>query len=832
MLKRITYIAIFYFPILVGILYSQDWSMTITAQDVSQVGSSDNITLGMCENCHDGFHFGEDEYDLPNGGFSFTDIQFTNTDWLGDTSIHIVDIDNDGILDTNYNTCSDWDFFIDKKGMHEPSDLLTWAISGYSQGLSDIPISLTWGFEDISTDYEIYLYIGETGYNMRSQSSLMISSSDLQSGFDMETFLPLPNVHILIGGCASTGTTTYFMDSDGDGWGTGLPQEYCAGFQPEGLISNDEDGNDEIFCLSNVIDLCDECDGTNACVDCNDIVWGSALLDSCGICSGEETGHVADSDIDCNTECFGTAFFDDCGICAEGSTGIIADFDKDCTGTCFGDAEIDDCNVCDGYNISCLDEIFLSGPENLNAHIHDDVIDITWDQPNYPEETRILGFNIYKQGTILALIANVIEESYTANDSEGTFCVSAYDQYNNESELNCALASEMVNTDFVFTNGANLISFPALPVDTTLIGMFSALGDSIHGVITEGRSAVRHNGVWVGSLLGIEPHRGYWVLIDIGDPFGIVDFSKQGFPTPQTLEYTLFEGANLISYIGNDNVDLSLAIPDATENLFTDVISAGNAAQYHPTLGWIGSLSTFYQGKGYWVKVTQDLSFQWELASFMQTSERRINSTEFSSDFQFKQSTLQSFYFIETIHGITTDNEQFKILAYCNDVVVGSRNWDGGFIDIPAMGDDGEDYSNGYCGEGDTPKFKLYSQGTGVLRNLRSDHIPGWSNNNIQFVTLSIHDAVEIPVRTGIVSAFPNPFNPETVIQYSLESDDLVSITILNINGQLIETLISMHQPAGEHRLIWNAGSQPSGLYLLVLNTSGEYHTQKLMLLK
>ena len=81
--------------------------MTITADDIGGVGSSDQITLGMCQDCQDGFEFGEDEYDLPSPPGYHTDISFFNYDWIGTS-------DNNEII------CDNPEFHIDKKSFHEP----------------------------------------------------------------------------------------------------------------------------------------------------------------------------------------------------------------------------------------------------------------------------------------------------------------------------------------------------------------------------------------------------------------------------------------------------------------------------------------------------------------------------------------------------------------------------------------------------------------------------------------------------------------------------------------------------------------------------------------
>ena len=56
-----------------------------------------------------------------------------------------------------------------------------------------------------------------------------------------------------------------------------------------------------------------------------------------------------------------------------------------------------------------LDEIFLDGPLDINAYINNDIIELHWNQPNYPENDAILGFNIYRNGEYLT---STVEEEY------------------------------------------------------------------------------------------------------------------------------------------------------------------------------------------------------------------------------------------------------------------------------------------------------------------------------------------------------------------------------------------------------------------------------------
>ena len=592
------YIQIIQF-VLLGFSIGQNWSMTINAQDVEQIGASDYIILEMCTGCYDDFHFGEDEYDLPSPPNYYTDIAFTNFNWVG-------------TYDENGNECINPEFYIDKKDFHDPSELTVWTIGGFSNlPNTNSSIELSWMFDELPSEYELYIYIDDTGHSMREQTSLIIDSNELLVNYDPNLGTFSSNIEILIGGCASEGTTTYYYDSDGDGYGGELenPQELCSGFEPTGWVNNNNDINDNFYCEENFIDLCNICNGENECLDCNDEPWGQAEIDECGICSGGNTDHIANSDMDCFGTCFGNAEIDDCNICSGGNTDHIANSDVDCSGTCFGNAEIDDCNICDGFNQSCLNDIFLSGPENVYAYINNDIIELQWNQTNYPENEAILGFNIYRNNEYID--STTAEEYIVSQFADGEFCISAFDQYNNESQLKCNIATDQQEFCWTLKDGLNLISYPVLPFDISVNNIFSSIDNYIEGIISEGDAAsLLPNGVWVGSLTEIENHRAYWVKIDLGDPFATQEYCITGYPVPQSLSYELSEGANLISYLGENQNQILNALGMYNNN-FEAIIGAANAAYNNPELGWVGSLINLEKGDGYWVIVNNNFIFYW-----------------------------------------------------------------------------------------------------------------------------------------------------------------------------------------------------------------------------
>ena len=103
--------------------------------------------MGVSDSCSDGFHYGEDEYDLNSDIIDYSDIQFMNVDWLNQ-------VDSNGVV------CESPEFFSDLKSFHEPSDLQVWKITGTCANAVQNSINtaeLSWVVDSLSQDYEIYM---------------------------------------------------------------------------------------------------------------------------------------------------------------------------------------------------------------------------------------------------------------------------------------------------------------------------------------------------------------------------------------------------------------------------------------------------------------------------------------------------------------------------------------------------------------------------------------------------------------------------------------------------------------------------------------------------
>ncbi len=98
-------------------------------------------------------------------------------------------------------------------------------------------------------------------------------------------------------------------------------------------------------------------------------------------------------------------------------------------------------------------------------------------------------------------------------------------------------------------------------------------------------------------------------------------------------------------------------------------------------------------------------------------------------------------------------------------------------------------------------------------------------------------DAEAVTLKTAMNAPYPNPFNPNTKLMFTLAESQKVELDIYDLRGQLIKRLANGVYSAGEHLLIWEGRTDQgrevgSGVYLARL-TAGEYvRTHRLMLVK
>jgi hypothetical protein len=95
----------------------------------------------------------------------------------------------------------------------------------------------------------------------------------------------------------------------------------------------------------------------------------------------------------------------------------------------------------------------------------------------------------------------------------------------------------------------------------------------------------------------------------------------------------------------------------------------------------------------------------------------------------------------------------------------------------------------------------------------------------------------QLPQANTISSNYPNPFNPQTTIVYSVRSPGFVKLKVYDVRGCLVRTLVDGNADAGTFEIPWfaeddNGRDVASGIYFCVLETSTDHATRKLVVVR
>jgi hypothetical protein len=132
--------------------------------------------------------------------------------------------------------------------------------------------------------------------------------------------------------------------------------------------------------------------------------------------------------------------------------------------------------------------------------------------------------------------------------------------------------------------------------------------------------------------------------------------------------------------------------------------------------------------------------------------------------------------------------------------------------------------------EMDTLMFSLINNSNYLLPQLAPD-------GNYCPVSVQLENESRFPDTFQLFSAYPNPFNPETNINFSVPSGTLFRIEIIDIQGNVIKTLIEDESSQGYGQIKWDGRDQrnlmmSSGIYFYRLSSSSFIETKKIIFLR
>ena len=99
-------------------------------------------------------------------------------------------------------------------------------------------------------------------------------------------------------------------------------------------------------------------------------------------------------------------------------------------------------------------------------------------------------------------------------------------------------------------------------------------------------------------------------------------------------------------------------------------------------------------------------------------------------------------------------------------------------------------------------------------------------------VSIDGENEIQLPSTVTLYQNYPNPFNPETILSFSLPENMAARLSIYDIRGREVETLINEVLPAGDHKLSFNGSDYAAGVYMMVLETESQRLAKRMLLLK
>jgi len=111
------------------------------------------------------------------------------------------------------------------------------------------------------------------------------------------------------------------------------------------------------------------------------------------------------------------------------------------------------------------------------------------------------------------------------------------------------------------------------------------------------------------------------------------------------------------------------------------------------------------------------------------------------------------------------------------------------------------------------------------------------TNPQTTLLKISQQNKIGIPTVFSVSQNFPNPFNPETLIKYSIPKNQKVNIDIYNNLGQKVKTLVSKHQKAGYYEVVWEGTNEVglkvgSSIYFYSVKAGKNVANKKMVLIR
>ena len=396
--------------------------------------------------------------------------------------------------------------------------------------------------------------------------------------------------------------------------------------------------------------------------------------------------------------------------------------------------------------------------------------------------------------------------------------------------------------------------FGGIPVNSALNYLSPTNSDVVRSQSTTS-IYYQTNDIWAGSLANLDNESMYKISLAKEDVLYYPGFVVDALNTPITIN----TGWNYVGYPVQGNIFINTAMSSLNSVLQTgDVIkSQYGYAEYVVGLGWFGSLKFLEPGLGYMLKSSAAGSLIYPAQASSREREMQ-NNEEIYFDNQFKTA-------INELDWQVNPNNYTNVLSITGQVrdskenqIKGDRIIVGAFVDGECRGiAQAKEHHGKYIYYltlySDNPveeqvEFKVYFEAkkevAEVVEKVKFNEISKLGLFTEPFIwhlkgDEKVEENTEIIEFDGnfLSQNQPNPFVDETNIKFGIARGGKTTLTISNVHGQLIKTLLSKTLEEGEYFLTWNGTDNSGqkvvqGVYYYTLKTEDFVDSKKLIIVK
>ncbi|MBD3299571.1 MAG: HYR domain-containing protein [candidate division Zixibacteria bacterium] len=336
----------------------------------------------------------------------------------------------------------------------------------------------------------------------------------------------------------------------------------------------------------------------------------------------------------------------------------------------------------------------------------------------------------------------------------------------------------------------------------------------------------------LNDLETMDPCHGYWVL-PTGPNVGPIVF--EGAPVDVDKDLNLCLGWNAISYLPEEWDERSHAL-QSIDGYYDYVFTAecdGIQSWAADRPAELNDLDCMKPTKGYWIHMTEAATQTYPTSGYscqppagnlskVVNRTGRVTVTNRFSDFW--SATDMSETGLRPGDVITAKTGTGLLVG---EAVVTDKGW---FL-LHVYGDDKTTSHIDGAVAGEELTFEV----NGVTASVNGD--TRWLDQESNEVTVFAAGANPVPTSYALLQNYPNPFNPSTTIQFRLPEASEVNLTIYNVLGQEVRSLITGVKEAGTHTVEWdgrdnNGSAVQSGMYFYRIQTPSFTEAKKMTLLK